>query len=604
MAVTVAVLGTAVEGFSVTGAALAGDRMTLVSRNLAPTRVATLDVTSNTLVDQDTTIGAGAWGLTRQPDASVAIGLFGAKAQGNLLRYSGALTVLAALDANYIWSLAAAPDGRLYGVTSDRTLLFRYDPATQQANDLGGVQSGDQLRVVTVAAGRVIVGGARNGKALLYSVNLAGQDRRDILPPDLAGDRLVYALAASGNRLAVGTTGPGMSMPALALLDLADPAATKIVRLPREATIDCVLHAPGVIYGSARPSGGLYQLTIADGTLRRLAVPVPLSETRLLTLHGTDVLGANGTGEVYRYRTQTGNVQVVAPPDLGLPLRPELTQSLAADAKFAVVGGSFRAQVHDLVDGTSTSIRVPGEPKDVVLVGTTAYLALYPIAEVWALDLGTKELRRVAQLPSDQLRPIAMAHDPRLGSLVVTTTDDLSVGALHVVDPVTGRVSTTRNPLGNGQIPAGLAVEGATVYVGGSGTNPSVAQVDLVTGAVRWRLDAVTPDTGFVLGMARTGALLYALTTEGWAVAIDPAAPGVARRRRVAPDGGRLRALAGSIHAVATGALLRLDPTTLAPTTEVANLASAVWGWPSLALGPTGTRYTARGRTLIAAAGT
>lgn len=606
MAATVAELGPAVEGFSVTGAALSGRRLHLVSRNLAPTQLAVVDVVSETLADrEDITGGAGAWGMCTVPDGSVAIGLFGAKAAANLLRYTGgSVRVLAALNCLYLWALAAASDGRVFGVGADQTLVFRYDPATQRVDDLAAALPTDQLRSVAVSGGRVVVGGARDGRALLYHVDTQGRDRRELLPPGLAQDRIIYVLSAQGSRIALGTSGPAFSMPAIAVLDLANPAAARIVRLPREATVDAIVQAPGLVYAAARPSGGLYALSLADGGLRRVAVPVPLSETRALALRGNDVIGASGTGEWFTYRPATGGVSVGAPPDVGLQFRPELVQSIAADAKFAVVGGSFRAQLHDLAAGTSASVRVPGEPKDAVIVGDTAYLALYPIAEIWALDLGDKSIRRVATLPSDQLRPIAMVHDPLLGSLVVTTTDDLGVGALHAVDPVTGRVTTTRNPLGAGQIPAGLAVEGGFVYVGGSGSQASVAAIDLVTGATAWRLNSVVPGGGFLLGMARTGAILYVLSTEGWAAAIDPAAPGIARTRRVAADGGRLRGLVGRVHAATTTALLTLDPMTLAPAVDVGNLDTAVWGWPSLALGPTGIRYTARGRTLIAAAGT
>ena len=175
---------------------------------------------------------------------------------------------------------------------------------------------------------------------------------------------------------------------------------------------------------------------------------------------------------------------------------------------------------------------------------------------------------------------------------------------MHLVDPATGRVATTPDPLGPGQTAAGLALQRDLLLVGGSGASPSVGALSLVDGRLRWRVDDVAPDGGFVLGLAVRGTTVFGLTTAGWLVAVDLTNPRLLRRRRIAAEAGRLRVTpAGGLFAITPSQLLAIDPVTLAATEVIGGLGSMVWGWPPLAVAPNGDRYVIRGRDLVRVSG-
>ena len=590
-------LGAAVEAFSAVGAVVADSGVHVVSRNVAPALLLAVDADAGTVVDTDQIpSGEGAWGVTAAPDG-IYVGMFGARGAGNLYRWAdGEVQVKAAIDALYIWDLATGPDGTVYGVTSDPAQVFGYSPTTGLAHLIGVLQPGEGPRACTVHDDRLVVGGTSGGGGLLVASGTDGSGRQSILPPQLADHQVYAARHTADGRVAIGTTGPGRTTPAIAVVDPADPAAAVVVRLPREITVDAVVELDGTVYATARPSGAVYALA-PDGDLRRLAVPLPGAETRTLGVVGGDVAGVSADGTVFRLAPGSGALTRWRPDDLGLPRPPQLVQSLAVRDDVVWAGGTFAVQRRRLADDATTTWFVPGEPKDVTITPDgTAHLALYPLGEVWAVFADDDRPRRLAALPSDQPRPIALEHSTHLGCLVVTTAGSDGPGALHTIDPVTGRVDSVVGPLGSGGDPAGLALVGRTAYVGGSGGAPVVAAWDLVTQQVVWQVGDVAPGGGFVLGLAVVGNRLHTLSTRGEAAVVDLGSRQVTARRRVAETAGRLRAAGRRVLAVTTDQLLELHPSTLEPTVVADGLAAEVWGWPPLAVDEASRPHVVHGR--------
>lgn len=593
-------VGPAAPGFPVVGAALAGRDLVLVSRNLSPTRLAVVDtttfqVTREVLVDR----GEGAWGTTTAADG-VWLGLFGARGKGNVLQLVGdTVHGRAALDTTYIWDLVAhGPD--LYGVCTHPTLVFTMVRATGRARGLGIAAGGQSPRTVAVVGDRLVVAGGQGGKAWVHHSRLDGTDGRVAVPLPIAQDDTVYCSTATPDRRVVlGTAGDLRATPAVAVYDLSRPGDALVARLPREALVDTVAVQGDAVFATARPSGALYRVDLADGSVHRLAVPVPRAETREIFVSATRVLGVASDGSAWRYDRARDTVEVHSAEAMGIARRPQRPQAIMAARDRVDVGGSFSVTRHDPAGGPARTVDIPGEPKAIVDVDGTTYFAVYPIAEVWEWPRGADGPNRLTQLPTDQLRPIDLAHVPQLGALVVTTTDDRNSSGLHTIDPVTGRVDTVLEPLGPGQVASGLHVDATTCYVGGSGSAPAVGAFDLMTGERRWLVGDVAPGGGFVLGLQLVGDDLVVSTSGGWLARIDIDTRQVVQRRRAVDAAGRM-VRAGNRLVWATGAqLLRVTPSTLATTVLADDVDAEVWNWPSLAADPLGRIWTFRGRDLV-----
>lgn len=586
--------GSAAPGFPVVGAAVAGPRVHLVSRNLAPTRVALVERPAGRVAGEwAVPTGDGAWGVAAIP-GGVVLGQFGARGQDNVYRVREEVRALAALDVDYTWDLAVERPGRLVGVTGPPG-LYRVDAASGEVTTEPLPVEGVRLtRSVTATAAGVVIGGAGTDGALLALLD--GRDSRDLLPAGLAGHHDVYALAAAGGRVAVGTTGPDRRDPAVGLVDLADGTAVTVT-LPGETLVDQLCVHRGTVYASVRPSGAVLAWT--PGTPpRRLAVPVPGAETRALALADDRLVGVSTTSEIFTVHPDDGEATVLDPREHGLGRHPERPQSVGAGGGAVVVGGSFTVHVHRPAAGAHRDEFVPGEPKDIAVVGSTAYLGVYPVAEVWALPLEAGAPRLLARLPRAQLRPLSLAWDAAGGRLLVTTTDDAGRGMLHLVDPDGGTATSLHDPLVAGEIAYGMAAAGGLAYLGGSGGSPSLGAFDLAERRLRWRTDGVVPDPGFVVGVAPVGGRVCCLSSRGWLAAVDRADGRLLAQHRIDDTGGRLRAVGGRLWAVTSRAAFAIDPDSLAVRAEV-RLDPEVFNYPPLATDETGALWTIRGRDLV-----
>lgn len=592
-------VGPAVPGWPASGAVVDGSRLHVVSRNLDRPRMIELDTTDFRVIRQRLLPhGAGAWGLTSTPNG-VYVGLFGAVGVTNLYRLTAqAVEGAAALAVNYIWDLTASQTGVVYGVTSQPALIVAYDISTRRATTVAGLTPSQRPRTCLVVDGRLVVAGTADGRAFAADLALTGGGVRNLLPTALRDDDTVYCSAVTGaGRLAVGTAGPDRDTPAIAVFPPGAPDHADIVRLPRESLVDTITVSGGSVYATARPSGSLYRLDLPARRLFRLDVPVAMSETRSLDVIGNDVIGASADGTVWRYDRVHDRTTTVGPTSLGLDLQPQRAQSICASIRRVDVGGSFSITRHNLMTQTSISRFVPGEPKAMVDVTGTTYMALYPIGEIWSWPQQADAPYRLTQLDSDQLRPVSLAYLSQLDALVCTTTDDRRRSILNTIDPTTGRVDMVVNPLG-AQTVAGVTTQGSTIFLGGSGDAPSVAAYDAVAGSLLWTVSRVIPGGGFVLGLQVVAGRLAVTTSRGWFTTIDVGSQIVAPPVRVAQQGGQLRRDGDTVLLATGNELLRLDPPTSTVTTVASRLDGQYWNWPPMDVDADGRAWLMQGRQL------
>jgi outer membrane protein assembly factor BamB len=570
-------LGPASQAFPVMGAILAGDRLVLSSRNLAPSMIVELELVGLTVTrTEEVEIGIGAWALAAGTD-DVWLGLSGAGRAGNLLRFplsTGDLHAVAELDANYIWALAI--DGTDVVGALDPVAAFRYDPGTDFARLIGPPSAGTTIvRSIAAVAGSVVIGGAAGRTARLE--RLALDARTDVLPTALAGHRTVYVLAADGARIVAGTRGPDEIDPALAVLDLDDPDAAAVTVLPGESVVDALLVEPDVVHATARPSGALYRWTPGRDA-ERIGTPVPHGETRALARHRGEVVGVSGDGRVWR-TGDDGAFHVTPLTELGVPARPEITQSLYARGGSVHAGGNFGLSTHDLRSGDVRRVFAPGEPKDLVELRGALHLGMYPIGEVWRLDEAGRAEHAFSLAPR-QNRPIVLRTDARGDRLLVTSTSDRDGrGALQIWDGET--MTPVLDPFGDRGHPAGVVAFEDRILVGSSGADPQLLALDATTLAARWRVTVEGGST--IMGLVVLDGLVWAAGVRGDLTAVDPTDGRLVQRHTIGASGGRLAILEDRLFAATGTALLEIDPATGTSSVVLDDLDGRFWGHVPLA---------------------
>lgn len=591
-------LGPASLGFPLNGATLVGARLAFSSRNLVPPRLGVLDLDTGVARNGPVVpTGSGAWAMTTVGDQVVLAQSNPAPGDIVVFRYdpaSGGLVPLAPLAVDYTWSLATLSATEVVAVTGRPTRVVAVDIRSGGVRDVGIARPDDGLRSVAVAGGRVLVGGARNGRTLLLAGTGTGGDVRSVLPPALERPGPVYALGVGAGAVGVAAAD------GLGLLDASTLAVLRTGELPGEETlVDTVAVSDQALWATARPSGGLYRLDRTTGAVRLVSVPLPGSETRALFVRGRDVIGVGAAERVWIWRADRQVLEVYDLLGRGITPAPEQAQSLSHGGGTIAVGGNFGLQVRPARGGPFRRHFVAGEPKDQIVVNGTRYLALYPVGELWAgpADLDTAPAR-VARFPAEQTRPVCLAWDRRTDVILCGTAATAGGGALILFRPGAGIVGVRTDLLGPGEFVSRISAGEGVAYVAGGAGSPTMAALDLRTGAVRWRLplgNAISTVTGLV----QVGRRLHGLTQDGWAFVVDLDAVTVVRRERIGTSGGRLIRHRLRLSGVDRSELFDLEPRSGRRTAVLAGLDPVVWGNPFLDGDGRSVRFVIRRTTLL-----
>ncbi|MFF8279896.1 PQQ-binding-like beta-propeller repeat protein [Streptomyces lateritius] len=496
--------GTASPTGAIVGSVVHEGRGYVVTRGRKPVVLAEYDLATRAVVREvDIPDGPG----PGSPEGAWAMAVSGGKiyigtyVDPSLYRFDPATGTIVHLktfggEGGFIWSLTAAPDGVIYAGTYPGGRVWEYNPATGAAQDFGVLSSGERyVRAVDADATNVYAGLLDSGK--LLAINRSTKAIR-VLATNPGGFSTV-AVGRTRLRAGSGST----------LFDVkTDGTDLRKVALGAGRSIDAIGQAPDyTAYISTRPNGLIARYRTAEPLKWYAQAPKADEETRGLFLDGTTLTGFSGSGGVWRMDVETEQSTYTGLLEAGLSEGDERPQSMlrAADGK-VWVGGHFNVTVHDTAIRTKRSIWVPGEPKALVQRGDKIYAAIYPSGRIVEIDPTRNDaLREVTFLPSGQQRPWDMEYDPVTDRLLVASAPlgTSTVGALTVVDPVTGTKEPYVNVLPNESLmslslgPNGIVYLGGDVRGGGGGdpalwnSAASVGAFDLNTRKLLWEVDPV-----------------------------------------------------------------------------------------------------------------
>lgn len=452
---------------------------------------------------------------------------------------------------NWTYGLCTGPDGAVYAGTYPRGEVWRVDPTTGKATNLGAPSSSQYARV---AADEHYIYGGSQAPSGLVAHPIAGGDPIDLTAalPDPAGG--VAAMVADGGLLHVATGSK------LLTVDPSDPAAVISRQLPdKDRLIDALtITADGDILALGRPSCTLYRVDRAD--LTDLGSVTSDDENRGVHQRpsGT-IVGVAGSGQIWQ-RDPSGETTIHDMVEAGLAM-PEKAQSMTRDRRGRIwVGGHFSLTRHEPAAGRRTRIHLPGEPKTIVPHhGTRIFAAMYPSTEILDIsdDLTVTSLGKIGE---GQYRPREAALHSASDQLLVATGPKGGAldGALTFIKLRTGRFSVYPAILPFQSIMS-VHVEGDTAYICGDTygeQNPprerdtaQIAAVDIHSHEVLWRIEP-KDQWGSLEHVTVHDGLLYCVARRpkgGW-VALDLETREVVREGTVSGY-GEVKAHRGTVYA-------------------------------------------------------
>ncbi|MFD0427903.1 hypothetical protein ACFQ60_05770 [Streptomyces zhihengii] len=162
-------------------------------------------------------------------------------------------------------------------------------------------------------------------------------------------------------------------------------------------------------------------------------------------------------------------------------MTPQTTMGIAADHRYAYVGGNNVIARHDLRTGEVRNLRAPGEAKDAEVLNGVLYTGQYNSQGIWRYAPGPGGgPRRAAGFPGEQNRPLDICWDDvnRL-LLVAVQSDTEGGGALWTYSPGkaegprTSTRSTPTRPSGRSPPATASRTSAATTRPRGARAAPS-----------------------------------------------------------------------------------------------------------------------------------
>ncbi|MEU6062673.1 hypothetical protein [Streptomyces sp. NPDC047097] len=485
--------GTASLTAAIVGVTVLGNHAYVVARGQTPTLVGEIDLTTRKLtrtfrLDR----GDGGWAATVS-GGQVYVGTYPYPDIHRVDPATGTTTRIATVGpaGGFVWCLTTAPDGTVYAGTSPRGEVWEYKPDTGRLRNLGPAFAGEGYVRAIAADDRYVYAGTLPQGYLIAYDRVTGA-KRNLTPEPYGG---AAALTAHGGRV-YGLFGRS-------LLDLDhDGGTAKVLTIPAGERIADALAvtADGTVYIVGRPTGTVYR---RDGdTFTTVAAPATGDEHRaLIPLSGNTMLGAVGSGRLWWLDRSTGAAQVVELIDIGLS-GPDPVQSIAFQQGGTVhVGGHYSLTTHRPARGTSNRIRIPGEPKQIRVIGGRVYAAMYPSTELLEIDAGRERVRSLGFIDNGQQRPTDMAYRSDDDLLLISSAPPAGglKGALTLLERSRGRITVYRDVIPDQSVMSvalddrpgrRIAYLAGDTWGGGSvpptRTAASIAAFDLRRGTVLW----------------------------------------------------------------------------------------------------------------------
>lgn len=596
-------LGTGSAAFPVTASGLIDGTHYVISRHmsLSPAVVAGYNqdeeaITYQEEVEIEGDVSNGTWGaIASGDDLYIGMSFDDDERRSAILKLdhdTGELNEAASTyPARLIWDMDTAPDGTIYAVTSRQNGagLWEYDPETDEARHRQRLEeeSRQDARSVAASAGAVYIG-LGNAEPDLIAYDRDSGEEESLLPEELEDSDYVYALDATEELLAVGTSASAY----IAVMDPDDSEDYSVAEVPSGTVQEIEIVEDAAYFTSG---GRLFRYEKDEDEPEEVAEVDPEGgQTRGLyyqngVLHGTGSLGYLWTYDVdddYYIRTSLldADNDEADKDEAGLA-RGEPAQSLAASNDAVFTAGHFSLGVRETDSGDLEQVSVPGEAKASVLVEEDVYMAMYSSGELVRYNTNTEEVSALASAPSGHNRPRDLHYDQTTNHLLMAVQNDTDGGGSLVLHHLDSEETTTLEPFASYASSAVTSSNGIAYVAGSAGMQDDrgqavVAAVDLDTEEVLWRTEP-TSGAESITALAMARETIYGMSSRGDLFSLDPETQeATVTEAEYGP--GQLISHQGGIYGATEDMLFALDLEEIEGEPILEDLNAEWFTWPGL----------------------
>lgn len=416
-------------------------------------------------------------------------------------------------DAVY-W-IKSAPDGKIYGGTYPRALLFCFNPADHSVSDLGPLFPGQTHSSFGALhpSGKIYTGVGMKEQALIEYDPATGQ-RKNIWPTEWRTTNVPRVFRGVDDNI--------YAYPGVPTTD----SEGKLLRISGSGEVEIVSDAPRQAMGSSPPGRRATGLVLSDGTILQ-----EITSTRVV------IKREGQPAEVIRLSASGGQK-----PLYSIGKGPGST--IFASSKPRVVFG-YDTETEQPIDLPFEAMPGEGLGGQIDSMGAAAnllVLASYTHAKISLLDTSDRRIADWGPLGEKQDRPMAMAPAVDETSVFLGTAPayGLTGGAVSHLVPATRTKTVWRGVIPDQSVHSLAVASAELVYLGtsihgGTGTDPVaseavVAEWNPQTGKV---IRSVTPVPGCakISALVATPEYLCGLTAEGVWFVLDRTSLEVKARR-------------------------------------------------------------------------
>lgn len=621
---TITDLGPGVVAFALAAGVAVGDVVYIQTRNMDPVRLIGLDLRTQRVVSESRLSAVkGSQAVCGDNESRyVYVGTDGAgpcvhRVDTQAPNDSG----IAVMDVRGfdVQSIHVAPDGMVLVAGRHGTggpMLWQLDPVSLQSTPIGAMPDGLQVLAgvaatdATVYAGGYVARADGSLRSVLIAVDRATGATTSILPPEMAEHAEIRDVNVIGDRVVAGSRTAGAEPSHLAFIDVSDHASYTLATgvTTRYTFRYCGLG--GKIYfagGGGRTGIGVYDpATNACTRLDGPGIPAVGFAWDLSVWEGK-LVATSVNNFVAVIDTEAMTSTTIDLLEAGARPDPQMVMGVAADERFAYVGGNSVIIRHDLATGETLHLPVGGESKDMLMLGGVLYTAQYNPGGIFRYDPDADAAPvQIASLPAGQNRGLDVAYDDKNGLLAVgARSDTLGAGSIGIYELATGTFRSYVNPIDDRQMVRTLVTKDGVLYLGGdlqtgAGTVGTIVAFDPVAGSELWRLETGATRGG-ISGLAIQGKHLFVAGSRGEFFVVDLPRRAIVHRADLAamvPRLARLTVQGDRIYGISDSTLFQIDRRTF-EATAIATLNGSFYSGPSIGIVGRRSIYTMQDRNLV-----
>jgi hypothetical protein len=457
-------------GIAIASGELLGSVVYLGTKQENPARLISFDLINNEIHDIEVPNAKQIWALD-QYKGNIVIGTRNDDKEAEIIIYNVKTDQFNSLIKipieSLIFDIEVVNDDVLIS-TYPNAKIFSYNIVTTKLLLLGSAEGETAARCLAVDyySNKLFYGTGTSSK--VYIIDRKDLSQKEIFNEILNNESYSYSCAYKNNRLYVGTQPGGY----LFIINTTTRVIEKIIST-KELTIDSITIHKDKVYFTARPSGALYEYSLEEDVLIKLAIPKENQQTRYTSIIGNDsIIGVTDNGSIWIHDIKNGKINIFDLMDMGLiGKQNKITAMDIDDLGNIYLGGHRSLVIYNKEKEIFNSVWVPGEIQSIYSDNQKIYLGVYEGADIYVIEKDMVNSSRIKNIKIKPVSTVGHEHSRPQGNFI-KSGDKYYMLSLPFPGKIEGRITEINNL---GKIVNSTGFKGGLNFVSGAGCGNLIA---------------------------------------------------------------------------------------------------------------------------------